>query len=107
MGKKRNGPDKFYQGKGVKSIAVRTPLTGAPNTNLDFYEINTGKFRGRRKFDKNGNAEKDLDIKHKGHKNGDHVHRYVGQIRCSPEELNKKEKREIKKAKKKRRLLRK
>lgn len=107
MGKRKNVATKtFQQGKGFKNDDARSPIVGEPNTNLDFYDKQTGKFVSRRKFDKNGNAEKDLDKQHSTHGNKDHGHDYSGKNRGCERPLNPKEKREINKASKKRRFWR-
>ena len=65
------------------------------------------RLKTRRKFDQNGRAREDLDVKHGDHKNGDHAHRFNGTKRGGPENLTKKEKIELEKAKKKRKFYKK
>ena len=107
MGKKKKIETKiFQQGKGRKTDELRSPLNGPANTNLDFYDKKTGKFVGRRKFGRDGTANKDLDKKHDSHGNKDHAHDYVEKKRGKERPLTAKEKREVDKATKKRRFWR-
>ncbi len=74
------------------------------NSNLDTYFKMDGTFKSRRKYDKNGKAVKDLDIKHKPNE-CDHVHDIENSNRSKiHRNPTKSEQREINKAKKKRRL---
>lgn len=74
-------------------------------TYLDTYNIDTGAFRSRRKFDKDGYAYKDMDTADNLHPD-DHIHEiYKGNRSKNPRKPNKAEKREFQKAKKKRRFL--
>lgn len=103
----RKGRDKyFYVAKGVKSDSKLTPLKGHPNTNIDRYRKNDGKFISRRKIDNHGNACIDLDIGHNG--GVDHVH-YIDTNKTPPRSTEhakptKKQAAELKKAKKKRKF---
>ena len=107
MGKKRKIETKTFQiGKGRRTDELRSPLNGPPNTNLDFYDKKTGEFVGRRKFGYDGTANKDLDKQHHSHGNKDHAHDYDGKKRGKERSLTTKEKREVKKASKKRRFWR-
>ena len=94
----------FYISKGVKSNSQRTPIKGYPNTNLDSYNIKTGRFKSRRKFGPDGYAKIDLDVGHFDHNYDDHVHDFDEHIRKNARPLNKKEKRELNKAKRKRKF---
>ena len=95
----------YHLGKGVKNDERRTSMTGAPNTNLDTREKKSGKLIQRRKYDKKGNAYKDLDVADKNHKKYDHVHDIKNKIRSkNSRKPTKKEQRELNKAKKKRRF---
>ena len=104
MSKKKVPTKIFFVGKGQKSDERYSPLVGVPNTNLDFYNKKTGKFTSRRKFGKDGRAKKDLDKIHTSHGSNDHAHDFDGLKRGFERPLSKKEKREIKKASKKRRF---
>ena len=93
----------FYQGKGIRGDD-HTSFEGEPNTNLDVYRKDDGRFIQRRKFGEDGFAVKDYDIQDE-HKSYDHVHDINRDGRESNDRLpNKKEKREIDKAKRKRRF---
>ena len=104
MGKKKVETKVFQVGKGRRRDSYRSPIFGPPNTNLDFYNKKTGSFVGRRKYCESGWAVKDLDKKHTTHGGYDHVHVYDGKVRGSENPLNFQERREIKKASKKRRF---
>ena len=105
MTRKKKVATKLFQvGKNRRTDEAHSPLVGEPNTNLDFYEKKTGIFRGRRKFGLDGKASKDLDKRHSSHGNYDHAHDYDGFIRGKERALTIKEKREMKKASKKRRF---
>ena len=96
----------FFHGKNVPKTRTQSkPTKGVPNTNLDTYNSITGQFRSRRKFGSNGQAYKDMDVADE-HRNYDHVHFYRGKKRSEAtlKMPDKKEKREFKKAKKKRRF---
>lgn len=94
----------FFHGKDIpKSRTGRKPTKGEPNTNLDTYNSKTGLFRSRRKFDSKGFAYKDMDVADE-HKNYDHVHDFIETHRENDRNPTKKEKREFKKAKRKRRF---
>lgn len=95
----------FFQGKDIhKNNTNSKPLTGIPNTNLDTYHSVTGMFRSRRKFGSTGFATKDMDVSDEKHPY-DHVHDFENgkrsKIRRKP---TKKERKEFKKAKRKRRF---
>ena len=107
MGKRRKIETKIFQiGKGRRTDELHSPLNGPPNTNLDFYDKKTGEFVGRRKFGYDGTANKDLDKQHHSHGNKDHAHDFDGKKRGKERSLTTKEKREVKKASKKRRFWR-
>ena len=101
----------FFKGKNISGVGARSPVKGVPNTNIDFYDIATGKLKVRRKINEIGNAVKDLDVKHEDHGDSDHMHVFVKKdgiiVRGPAQGLDKKDERELNKAKKKRRLLRK
>ena len=105
MGKKFKISRIFYFGKGIsKSDSQRTPIKGAPNTNIDFYEKKTGRFHRRRKIDSKGQAYKDLDMPDIN-ESARHVHDYSENGKRSKlRNPTKKESREIEKASKKRRF---
>ena len=97
----------FYQGKGVSKTDTSTrPLKAEPRSFIDTYDKATGMFKSRRKYDSTGNAYRDLDAGHE-HKPFDHVHDYTSKKDIHKENRlpNKSEKREFKKAKKKRRFM--
>lgn len=95
----------FHIFKGGKDNNGTTPLKGAPNTNLDTYDMRNGRFKSRRKFGNDGNAVVDLDTAD-GHKDYDHAHDI--DVNKTPKrskedrELTRKEKRELNRAKRKR-----
>lgn len=98
----------FHLFKGGKSTERQTPLHGAPNTNLDTYDKRNGRFRSRRKFGQNGDAYVDLDTGHKRGANYDHAHD-IDVCKEEPRsnihrDLTRKERRELNKAKRKRRF---
>ncbi len=96
--------NQFYVGKGYKSDKGRKPTTGAPNSNTDTYNKKDGKFKTRRRYGSDGYPVKDLDIKHNENES-DHVHKWTGIHRGEHESLSKSERRELNKAKRKRRFL--
>ncbi len=104
----RKSKEKFFKiGKDLKSDSHLKPLKGVPNTNLDTYKKSDGKIYSRRKFDKSGIAFVDLDIAHNSHNKSDHAHDIDIKLkipRLKERELTKKEKKELNKAKKKRRF---
>lgn len=104
MSKKKKYP-LFHVGKNIpKNDKRNTPFVGEPNTNLDTYDKRTGKLHQRRKFGRDGNAYVDLDVAD-DHKSYDHAHDIHNRIcRQKDRQLNKKEKRELNKAKRKRRF---
>ncbi len=98
----------FYVGKNKpKTDKRQSCFEGEANSNMDKYDKRNGKFVSRRKFDKDGKAYVDLDAADKKHKN-DHAHdidvKKVPPRSEGRENLSKKERRELNKAKKKRRL---
>ena len=96
----------FHLGKNIKTDKRLKPMQGVPNTNYDTYNKKTGEFHSRRKFGKDGYAFLDLDVGYIGsHKERDHVHDISRDYRPHEDrDPTKKEKREIKKAKKKRKF---
>ena len=102
---KRKKDNTYYHGKGIpKTKGGRWPFKGAPGTNIDKRNSLDGLLITRRKIDLNGHAYKDLDAAYKKHKPYDHVHDIVDTIRCEERPPNEKEKREFKKAKRKRKI---
>ena len=75
-----------------------------PWTYIDTYNADTGSFRSRRKFGSDGWAYKDLDTPD-NHKPYDHVHDIQKGNRAPDRKPNKQERKELEKAKKKRRFL--
>lgn len=104
MSRKRKN-NQFSIGKNVpKNDSGRKPMYGAPNSNLDTYNKKDGTFRSRRKYGQSGYAIKDMDAADK-HKPYDHVHDIDTDNRPHADRApDKKEKRELKKAKRKRRF---
>lgn len=105
MSRKRKNND-FHVFKGGKNDKGHTPLYGAPNTNLDTYDKRNGRFKSRRKFGRNGNAYVDLDTGHICGVKQDHAHD-IDVSKSNPRsevhrKLTRKEKREINRAKQKR-----
>ena len=95
----------FHYGKGIpKTSFGQKPMKWFPWTYIDTYNAETGRFRSRRKFGKDGWAYKDLDIADQ-HKPFDHVHDINKGNRFTARNPNKSEKKEFQKAKKKRRFL--
>ncbi|MBQ3589960.1 MAG: hypothetical protein II980_05880, partial [Clostridia bacterium] len=73
--------------------------------NLDTYNSTTGAFRSRRKFGVTGFAVKDMDVSDEKHPI-DHVHDFKNGKRIKiPRKPTKKERKEFRKAKRKRRIL--
>jgi hypothetical protein len=105
-GKKKVDNKNFYIGKGIKSDSFRSSLKGSPNTNLDTYNKETGKFCSRKKYGNDGCVVKDLEVGHFDHNMNDHAHDYEGWNRLDYRDLSRKEQRELSKAKKKRRFWR-
>lgn len=88
-----------------KTNFLHNPIKWEANSYIDTYNVQTGKFRSRRKFDKDGWAYKDMDTAD-DHRPYDHIHDWNDRQRAKvPRKPNKKEKAELKKAKKKRRFL--
>ena len=95
----------FFIRKGKPKTNERlTEFEGEPNSNMDKYDMRNGKFVSRRKFNNEGKAYIDLDVATPVH-NFDHAHDIDAdkQSRSFPrEELSRKERRELRKAKRKR-----
>ena len=104
MSRKKKYP-LFHVGKNIpKNDKLNTPFVGEPHTNLDTYDKRTGKLHRRRKFGDDGSAYVDLDVADH-HKPYDHAHDIHNRVRTSNDrQLHKKEKRELNKAKRKRRF---
>lgn len=95
----------FYHGKGIpKTSFGQKPMKWFPSTYIDTYDASTGRFRSRRKFGADGWAYKDMDTADKKHPR-DHVHDIERGDRFDSRSPSKVEKKEFKKAKKKRRFL--
>lgn len=95
----------FFHGKELsKTPYGRKPMKWIPNTYIDTYSTQTGRFRSRRKFGKDGWAYKDMDTADEVHKY-DHIHDIFKCNRLKARKPNKKEKKEFKKAKRKRSFL--
>lgn len=95
----------FFHGKGVpKSMYGSKPMKWFPWSYIDTYNAETGKFRSRRKFGRDGWAYKDMDTADE-HKPYDHVHDIQRGTRAADRKPNKTERKEFYKAKKKRRFL--
>ena len=99
---KKSGHDSFVIGKGVRGD-VHVPMKGPPNTNMDRHRKDNGRFFYRRKFGPDGYAIKDYDVSD-WHKSDDHVHDIFDKRAQKSRKPSKKERREINKAKKKRRF---
>ena len=95
----------FHIFKGGKNDKVITDFKGVPNTNMDTYDKRNGRFKSRRKFGNDGKAFVDLDTAD-GHKDYDHAHDIdVNKKPPRSEEdrkLTRNERRELNKAKRKR-----
>jgi hypothetical protein len=97
---------KWFHGKGIKPTASqrRAPIEGVPNTNIDFYNEKTGTLHRRRKIGENGKAKKDMDVGYpNSRESNDHVHDWDNNKRSPKREPTKQEKRELDRAKRKRR----
>lgn len=97
----------FYQGKGIsKNDKSAKPLRAESNTFVDTYDKKTGIFKSRRKYNGQGNAYRDLDVGHE-HRPFDHVHDFSTRedIHKNFRLPDKREKTELKKAKRKRRFM--
>lgn len=95
----------FFHGKELsKTQYQHKPMKWIPNTYIDTYSTCNGLFRSRRKFGKDGWVYKDMDTAD-SHRPYDHIHDWHGKLRAKPRTPNKQEKREFKKAKRKRRFL--
>lgn len=109
MSRKRINQE-FHIGKNIsKNDAGRKSLSGASSSNLDTYNKYSGKFVSRRKYNQEGKAYVDIDVAHKSD-GYDHAHDIdVTKVPPRSKEhrpLSKKERREINKAKRKRRFWR-
>ena len=95
----------FFYGKGIsKTTYGRKPMRWTPNTYVDTYNTETGRFRSRRKYGKDGWAYKDMDTAD-NHRPYDHIHNIDKGFRSTtPRKPNKTEREEFKKAKRKRRF---
>ena len=102
---RKHKPNKYFHvGKNTsKNDSNLTPFKGEPNSNLDTYIKKTGRFYRRRKYGRNGRAYVDLDTPH-DHNTKDHAHNIEGNQRLPDRPLTKRERREMQKAKKKRRF---
>ena len=99
--------EKFYHGKGIKKNDTHSkPMTAEPNSFIDSYVKKNGKFASRRKFDSTGRAIVDLDAGH-NHRPFDHVHDLITVFDFHKDYRlpTKRERKEFKKAKKKRRFM--
>ena len=95
----------FHQGKGVpKTSFFHKPMRWLPWSYIDTYGVEKGMFRSRRKFGRDGWAYKDMDVAD-DHKPYDHVHDICDGKRLKDRTPTNAEKKEFKKAKKKRRFL--
>ena len=95
----------FHHGKGIQKTSFgRKPMRWFPWTYIDTYNAQTGYFRSRRKFGKDGWAYKDMDTADEKHPH-DHVHDIHDGKRFDGRNPSKSEKKEFQKAKKKRRFL--
>lgn len=102
---KKRSYKQFHHGKGMtKTTFGSRPMTWIPGTYIDTYNSETGKFRSRRKFGKDGWAYKDLDTADH-HKPYDHVHDINKGKRFDDRHPSKSERKEFQKAKKKRRFM--
>lgn len=101
---KQKSYKQFFHGKGIsKTPFGKKPMRWIPWSYIDTYSIKTGLFRSRRKFGKSGWAYKDMDVADE-HKRYDHVHDIYYGKRGVGRKPDKFERREINKAKKKRRF---
>lgn len=103
MGRKAKS---FYHfGKDIpKTEGLRAPFKGSPNSNIDIRYKDTGALHRRRKIGRDGRAIRDYDMPD-GHKSNIHVHDILGNIRSSEGRTpTKKEKIEIDKAARKKRI---
>lgn len=96
---------KFFYGKNIAQTPYgNKPMKWLPWTYVDTYNATTGYFRSRRKYGADGWAYKDMDAAD-NHKPYDHVHDIYKGTRFKDRMPNKEEKKEFKKAKKKRGFL--
>ncbi len=102
----RKAYKQFFQGKGIpKSTRGSKPMKWFPWSYLDTYNAETGNFRSRRKFGSDGWAYKDMDTADEKHPR-DHIHDIDRGYRSKKaRDPAKTEKKELTKAKKKRRFL--
>ncbi len=99
--------EKFYHGKGIPKTDIGSrPLKGEPNSNIDTYSKRNGAFVSRRKIDEKGKAYVDLDVGDL-HRPYDHAHDLVSLsgFHKNHRFLTKRERKEINKAKRKRRIM--
>ena len=95
----------FHHGKGIsKTPFGQKPMRWFPFTYIDTYNVKTGRFRSRRKFGKDGLAYKDMDTADLKHPS-DHIHDIRKGKRFDARNPNKSEKKELQKAKRKRRFM--
>ena len=95
----------FHHGKWIsKTPFGHKPMKWLPWSYIDTYNAETGRFRSRRKFGKDGWAYKDMDTADH-HKPFDHVHDIDKGNRYDARNPSKSERQEFKKAQKKRRFL--
>ena len=94
----------FHIGKNKPKYGTQDKsMQGEPNSFLDTYRKKNGRFHSRRKYGTDGNAVVDLDVATAVHSE-DHAHDINGNNRSKDRPLTKKERREINKAKRKRRF---
>ncbi len=111
---KKKTKDIYYHGKGTgwqKKSRDNNPVKGYPNSNIDFYDKNTGKLHRRRKIGQSGSAAIDYDVADAYH-DKDHSHKWFGfgkdlKREYKGQPLNKKQQKEFNKAKKKRKGIKK
>lgn len=95
----------FYHSKGIsKTTFGQKPMKWFPWTFLDTYNAKTGYFRSRRKYGYDGWAYKDMDTADEKHPR-DHIHDIYRGKRFDARKPTKIERKEFKKAKRKRRFL--
>lgn len=102
----RKAYKQFFHGKNLpKTNKGQKPRKWEPNTNIDTYNALNGKFCSRRKFGNDGFPIKDMDVSDDKHAT-DHIHDYYGEKRSKFSRLpSKKERKELNKAKRKRRFI--
>ena len=97
---------KFYHGKGIsKNDTTSRPLKAEPNSFIDSYLKEDGRFSSSRKFNSNDDAFVDLDIADH-HRPYDHAHDLINvkDFHTTWQNPSKFERHEMNKAKKKRRF---